>query len=71
MRDSIIVHVLRLLRWGSGENVEAAATAQPVSAQSDNSATTDGLEHLKGQLQEKDKTLEELNGQVRDLEVSM
>ena len=68
---SIIVHVLRLLRWSSGENVEAAATAQQVSAQSDNCATTDRLEQLKGQLQEKDKTLEELHGQVCDLEVSM
>lgn len=67
---SIIVHVLRLLRWSSEENVETA-TAQQMSTPSDNSAATDALEQLKAQLQEKDKTLEEVQGQACHLEVSM
>lgn len=61
--------MFRLLRWSSGENVEAA-DAQPPPAPSDNVATTQAMEQLKVQLQEKDKALEELNGQVLDLEVS-
>ena len=62
--------LFRLLRWSSGENVETANAQQP-SAQNDNAATTDVMEQLKAQLQEKDKTLEELHVQVHDLEVSV
>ena len=47
-----------------------AADAQPPSAPSENAATTQAMEQLKAQLQEKDKAVEELNGQILDLEVS-
>lgn len=44
--------------------------AQQVSVHNDNLATADALEQLKTELHEKNKTLEELHGQVYDLEVS-
>lgn len=63
-----IVHLLRLLRWNSGQSVETT-NAQQVSVHNDD-ATADALEQLRTQLHEKNKTLEELHGQFYDLEVS-
>jgi len=46
------------------------SNGQQVSVHNDNLATADALEQLRTQLHEKDKTLEELHGQIYDLEVS-
>lgn len=44
------------------------SNGQQVSVHNDNLATADALEQLRTQLHEKDKTLEELHGQIYDLE---